>query len=152
MATGKPGTVPLADQAEVRENTRIITLERQHVEADQGGPIDDDPRDPVTGNVVSRAGVETSRREAGLHFDTPEGGPGRPHHGCGNRRRHVGSRRRFLRVEPRPPAHRRPPADQRIARRTRGAGPAVLPWPLDTQPVAADFDDARCNRFTAVSR
>ena len=27
MTTGKPGTVPLADQAEVRENTRIITLD-----------------------------------------------------------------------------------------------------------------------------
>jgi hypothetical protein len=69
ITTGKPRTVPLADQAEVRENTRIIKLDAstwRQVKAVRSTMI---VGDPVTGNVVSRAGVElpTGNRATSRH-------------------------------------------------------------------------------------
>ena len=133
MTTGKPGSVPLADQAEVRENTRIITLDAstwRQVKAVRSTMIFGDP---VTGNVVSRAGVE-------LRDGKPDYISTRLKVVAGGRitdveiaadtsARVVGSY--VWNLDPQFTAVL--PPDQRMRPcRARGAGPAGLPWPLDT--------------------
>lgn len=148
MTTGRPETVPLADQAEVRENTKIITLDTstwRQVKAVRSRMIFGDP---VTGNVVSRAGVEL-----------PDGKPGYI-----STRLKVVANGRITDVEisadtsPRvvgsyvwnldPQFTAVLPPEQRISRVALEALGRRYFHGLSThQPVAADFDDARCNRF-----
>jgi len=58
MIAGSPGTVPLADHAEVRENTRLVPIDATTWKAVKAIRSEMTFADPVTGNVVSRAGVE----------------------------------------------------------------------------------------------
>jgi len=148
MTTGRPETVPLADQAEVRENTKIITLDTstwRQVKAVRSTMIFGDP---VTSNVVSRAGVELA--------------DGKP--GYISTRLKVIANGRITDVEisadtsPRvvgayvwsldPQFTAMLPPEQRMTRVALEALGRRYFHALSThQPVAADFDDAACNRF-----
>ena len=107
MTTGKAATVPLADAAEVRENTKIVTLDAtawKQVKAIRSLMT---VADPLTGNVVSRAGVELSDGKPGYSLHAPEAVGRRPDHRCRDQRRHLARARRTLRVEPPDPKLRR---------------------------------------------
>jgi hypothetical protein len=65
MTAGKPGSVQLAEHAEVRENARVVPLDAtswRHVKAVRSVMTF---ADPVTGNVLSRAGVELADGKPG---------------------------------------------------------------------------------------
>ena len=65
VTTGKPGAVPLADNAEVRENTKLLPLAATSWKDVRAIRSVMTFSDPVAGNVVSRAGVELSEGKAG---------------------------------------------------------------------------------------
>lgn len=65
MTAGKPGSVTLTDHAEVRENARVISLAASTWTAVRTIRAVVIFADPVTGNVVSRAGVELADGKAG---------------------------------------------------------------------------------------
>jgi hypothetical protein len=58
MTAGESGSVPLAPDAEVRENTRLVSLGETAWKRVKAVRSTMTFADPVTGNVVSRAGVE----------------------------------------------------------------------------------------------
>jgi hypothetical protein len=58
MTTGKPGSVPLAEHAEIRENAKVVTLAETAWRQVRAVRSIMTFADPITGNVVSRAGVE----------------------------------------------------------------------------------------------
>lgn len=148
MTTGKPGTVPLGDQAEVRENTRIITLDAstwKQVKAVRSTMIFGDP---ATGNVVLRAGVELPDGKPGYISTRLKVVPGGRitdvEIAADTSARVVGSY--VWNLDPQFTAVL--PPDQRISRVALEALGRRYFHGLSThQPVAADFDDARCNRF-----
>jgi hypothetical protein len=148
MTTGKPGTVPLADQAEVRENTRTITLDAstwRQIKAVRSTMIFGDP---VTGNVVSRAGVELPDGKPGYISTRLKVVPGGRitdvEIAADTSARVVGSY--VWSLDPQFTAVL--PPDQRSSRVALEALGRRYFHGLSThQPVAADFDDARCNRF-----
>ncbi len=57
MRDGKPGSVPLAKHAEVRENSKVVTLRESAWRRVQSIKSKVTFADPVSGNVVTRAGV-----------------------------------------------------------------------------------------------
>lgn len=65
MATGAAGTVPLAESAEVRENARLVPLAGTVWKAVKAIRSVVTFADPMTGNVVSRAGVELASGKPG---------------------------------------------------------------------------------------
>jgi hypothetical protein len=65
MKSGKAGTVPLADAAEIRENTRIVAIGSTAWRKVKTVKSVITFADPLTGNVVSRAGVELPDGNAG---------------------------------------------------------------------------------------
>ena len=148
MTAGKPGTVPLADQAEVRENTRIITLDAstwRRVKAVRSTMIFGDP---VTGNVVSRVGVELPDGKPGYISTRLKVVPGGRitdvEIAADTSARVVGSY--VWNLDPQFTAVL--PPDQRLSRVALEALGRRYFHGLSThQPVAADFDDAKCNRF-----
>jgi hypothetical protein len=148
MTTGRPGTVPLADQAEVRENTKVITLGAstwKEVKAIRSTMIFGDP---VTGNVVSRAGVELPDGKPGYISTRLKVVPGGRitdvEIAADKSARVVGSY--VWNLDPQFTAVL--PPDQRSSRVALEALGRRYFHGLSThQPVAADFDDARCNRF-----
>jgi hypothetical protein len=148
MTTGNPGTVPLADQAEVRENTRVITLDAsswRQVKAVRSTMIF---ADPVTGNVVSRAGVELPDGKPGYISTRLKVVPGGRitdvEIAADTSARVVGSY--VWNLDPQFTAVL--PPDQRMSRVALEALGRRYFHGLSThQPVAADFDDAKCNRF-----
>jgi hypothetical protein len=147
MAAGQPGSVPLAPDAEVRENTKLVSLDEtawKHVRSVRSVVSF---ADPVTGNVVSRAGVELS--------------DGKP--GYLSTRLKVARARRITDVEISADTSTRVvgsyvwnldphleavlPADQRLSRVDLEALGRRYFHSLSTHhAVAADFD-AGCNRF-----
>ncbi len=65
MTSGKTAAVPLAQDAEIRENTKVVTLDStawKQVKAIRSSLV---VADALTGNVVSRAGVELADGKAG---------------------------------------------------------------------------------------
>ena len=58
MTAGRPGAVRLAEYAEVRENAKVVTLDATAWKSVKRVRSSMTFADPVTGNVVSRAGVE----------------------------------------------------------------------------------------------
>jgi hypothetical protein len=58
MTAGRPGSVPLAPDAEVRENTRLVALDQTAWKRVKAVRSSMTFADPVTGNAVSRSGVE----------------------------------------------------------------------------------------------
>lgn len=58
MTTGKPGAVPLAEQAEIRENAKVVGLAETAWRQVKAVRSIMTFTDSITGNVVSRAGVE----------------------------------------------------------------------------------------------
>lgn len=65
VTSGRMGSIPLAQDAEIRENTKVVALEAtawKQVEAVRSVMAF---ADPVTGNIVSRAGVELDDGKAG---------------------------------------------------------------------------------------
>ena len=148
MTTGKPAAVPLADQAEVRENTKIITLDAstwRQVKAVRSTMIFGDP---VTGNVVSRAGVEVADGKPG-YISTrlkvvPAGRITDVEIAADTSARVVASY--VWSLDPQLTAVL--PPDQRMSRVALEALGRRYFHALSThQPVAADFDDGNCNRF-----
>jgi len=148
MTTGKPGTLPVADQAEVRENTRIITLDAstwRQVKAVRSTMI---LGDPVTGNVVSRAGVELPDGKPGYISTRLKVVPGGRitdvEIAADTSARVVGSY--VWNLDPQFTAVL--PPDQRMSRVALEAlGRRYFQGLSTHQPVAEDFDDAKCNRF-----
>lgn len=65
MTGGKPGSVPLAEHAEVRENTRVVPLDATSWRQVKTIRSVMTFADPLTGNVVSRAGVELADGKPG---------------------------------------------------------------------------------------
>jgi hypothetical protein len=65
MTTGKPGAVPLAGLVEIRENTKVVPLDATTWRQVKTVRSVMTFADPITGNVVSRAGVELSNGKAG---------------------------------------------------------------------------------------
>ena len=65
MAAGKPGSVTLTEHAEVRENTKVISLAASTWTAVKAIRAVVTFADPLSGNVVSRAGVELADGKAG---------------------------------------------------------------------------------------
>ena len=148
MTTGKPGTVPLADQAEVRENTKVNTLDAstwRQVKAVRSTMIFGDP---VTGNVVSRAGVVLADGKPGYISTRLKVVPGGRitdvEIAADTSARVVGAYVWNL-----DPIYSTVlPAEQRMTRIALEALGRRYFHALSThQPVAADFDDANCNRF-----
>jgi hypothetical protein len=70
MAAGRRGYLPLTPDAEVRENTRPVPLDETTRKRARSVRSVMSFADPVTGNVVSRAGVELDGGKAGY---TPPG-------------------------------------------------------------------------------
>ena len=65
MTTGAPDAVPLADHAEVRENGKVVPLAETVWKSVRAIRSAMTFADPVTGNVVSRAGVELTDGKPG---------------------------------------------------------------------------------------
>jgi hypothetical protein len=65
MTTGKTASVPLGQEAEIRENANLVTLEATAWKQVKAIRSIMTFADPVTGNVVSRAGVELSDGKPG---------------------------------------------------------------------------------------
>ena len=65
MTTGKPGSVPLAEQAEIRENANLVPLAETTWREVKAVRSIMTFADPITGNVVSRAGVELAEGKPG---------------------------------------------------------------------------------------
>jgi hypothetical protein len=148
MTTGKPGAVPLAELAEIRENTKVVTLDAttwKQVKAIRSVMI---IADSISGNVLSRAGVEL-----------PDGKPGYI-----STRLKVVAGGRITDVEIAADTTSRVvssyvwnldqqltavlPPEQRMTRVALEALARRYFHGLSThEPVAADFDDAVCNRF-----
>lgn len=148
MTTGTPGTVPLADQAEVRENAKIVTLEATAWKQVKAVRSTMTLADPVTGNVVSRAGVELADGKPGYISTRLKVVPGGRitdvEIAADTSARVVASY--VWNLDPQLTAVL--PPDQRISRVALEALGRRYFHGLSThQPVAADFDDARCNRF-----
>src|SRR5512139_195146 len=148
MTTGKAATVPLADAAEVRENTKIVALAATAWKQVKAIRSIMTVADPLTGNVVSRAGVELADGKPG-YFST---------------RLKVVAGGRITDVEmsadtsPRvvgpyvwnldPKLTEVLPPEQRMTRVTLEALARRYFNGLSShQPDPADFDDAVCNRF-----
>jgi hypothetical protein len=148
MTAGKPGAVPLAELAEIRENTKVVTLDAttwKQVKAIRSVMI---IADSISGNVLSRAGIEL-----------PDGKPGyvstRLKVVTGGRitdveiaadttSRVVGSY--VWNLDPQLTAVL--PPEQRMTRVALEALARRYFHGLSThEPVAADFDDVVCNRF-----
>jgi hypothetical protein len=148
MTTGKPSSVPLAQDAEIRENTKVVTLDATAWRQVKTIRSILTVADPLTGNVVSRAGVELA--------------DGRP--GYMSTRLKLSPSGRIVDVEmsadtsPRvvgtyvwnldPKLTEVLPPEQRM---TRVALEALARRYFDGltshKPDPADFDDAVCNRF-----
>lgn len=58
MTTGKPSSVPLAQDAEIRENGKVVTLDATGWKQVKTIRSSFTVADPLTGNIVLRAGVE----------------------------------------------------------------------------------------------
>lgn len=65
MTTGATGTVPLVEHAEVRENANVIPLTATVWRSMKAIRSVVTFADPITGNVVSRAGVELTSGKPG---------------------------------------------------------------------------------------
>jgi hypothetical protein len=65
MTAGKPGAVPLAGLAEIRENTKVVSLDATTWKQVKAVRSIMTFADPTTGNVVSRAGVELADGKPG---------------------------------------------------------------------------------------
>ena len=148
MTTGKLGAVPLTELAEIRENTKVVGLDATtwtKVKAIRSVLI---IADPISGNVVSRAGVEL-----------PDGKPAYI-----STRLKVVAGRRIIDVEIAADTTSRVvasyvwnldpqlaavlPPEQRMTRVALEALARRYFHGLSThEPVAADFDDSVCNRF-----
>jgi hypothetical protein len=148
MMAGKSASIPLGQQAEVRENTKLVTLDATAWTQVKAVRSIMTFADPVTGNVVSRAGVELADGKAG-YIST---------------RLKVAANGRVTDIEMSADLSPRVvsayvwnldsqftaalPPDQRMTRVALEALGRRYFHALSThQPVAADFDDARCNRF-----
>jgi len=148
MTTGKTASVPLAQEAEIRENAKVVALDAtawRQVKAIRSVMTF---ADPVTGNVVSRAGVELADRKPGYISTRLKVVPGGRitdvEIAADTSARVVGSY--VWNLDPQLAAVL--PPDQRISRVALEALGRRYFHALSThQPVAADFDDANCNRF-----
>ena len=148
MTTGKTASVPLAQEAEIRENAKVVALDAtawRQVKAIRSVMTF---ADPVTGNVVSRAGVELADRKPGYISTRLKVVPGGRitdvEIAVDTSARVVGSY--VWNLDPQLAAVL--PPDQRISRVALEALGRRYFHALSThQPVAADFDDANCNRF-----
>ena len=65
MTTGKAGSVPIVEQAEIRENTKVVSLDATAWRQVKAVLSLLTFADPITGNVVSRAGVELADGKPG---------------------------------------------------------------------------------------
>jgi hypothetical protein len=147
MTHGKAGAVPLAAQAEVRENARVVSLDRTTWPQVKVVRSIMTFADPLSGNVVSRAGVELADAKPG-YLST---------------RLKVGSDGRITDVEISADASPRVvgpyvwnldplfssvlPPQQRLSRvELETLGRRYFHSLSTHQAVAADFDDS-CNRF-----
>jgi hypothetical protein len=65
MTVGKPGSLPLTQDAEIRENAKVVSLAESTWKSVMAIRAVVTFADPVTGNVVSRAGVELADGKAG---------------------------------------------------------------------------------------
>jgi hypothetical protein len=65
MTSGKPAAVPLAQDAEIRENTKVVTLDATAWRQVKAVRAIMTFADPMTANVVSRAGVELADGKPG---------------------------------------------------------------------------------------
>jgi hypothetical protein len=147
MTAGKPGAVPLAGLAEIRENTKVVSLDATTWKQVKAVRSIMTFADPTTGNVVSRAGVELA--------------DGKP--GYISTRLKVASGGRLTDVEISADTSTRVvsayvwnldpiyatvlPPEQRMTRVALEALARRYFHSLSThQAVASDFDD-RCNRF-----
>jgi hypothetical protein len=148
VGRGEWRTVPLAEGAEIRENTKLVTLDATAWKPVKAIRSIMTFADAVTGNVVSRAGVGLGDGKAG-YIST---------------RLKVAAGGRITDVEmssdvsPRvvsayvwnldPQFTAALPPEQRVTRVALEALARRYFHALSThQPVAADFDDANCNRF-----
>ena len=65
VTAGKSGSVPLTQHAEIRENTKVVSLAESTWRSVKAIRAVVTFADPITGNVVSRAGVELADGKAG---------------------------------------------------------------------------------------
>jgi hypothetical protein len=148
MTHGKAATVPLVAQAEVRENTRVVSLEQTTWAQVKAVRSILTFADPLSGNIVSRAGVELPDAKP-AYLST---------------RLKVGSDGRITDVEISADVSPRVvasyvwsldplfmsvlPPEQRLSRVELEALGRRYFHSLSThQAVAHDFDDGSCNRF-----
>lgn len=148
MMSGKAAEVPLAQDAEIRENTKVVTLDStawKQVKAIRSSFV---VADTVTGNVVSRVGVELADGKPGYISTRLKVVPGRRvtdvEMSADTSPRVVGGY--VWNLDPKLTAVL--PPDQRIPRVALEALARRYFGGLSShQPDPADFDDAVCNRF-----
>jgi hypothetical protein len=145
---GEWRAVPLADGAEVRENTTLVTLDATAWKQVKAVRSLMTFADPVTGNVVSRAGVELGDGKAGYistRLKVAAGGRVTDVEMSADTSPRVVSAY-VWNLDPQFTAVL--PPEQRMSRVALEALGRRYFHALSThQPVAADFDDANCNRF-----
>lgn len=148
MAGREWRAVPLADGAEIRENTQLATLDATAWKQVKGVRSVATFADPVTGNVVSRAGVELADGKAGYistRLRVVAGGRITDVELSSDVSPRVVSAY-VWNLDPRFAAVL--PPEQRMTRVALEALGRRYFHALSThQPVAADFDDASCNRY-----
>jgi hypothetical protein len=147
MTAGRTGSVPLAPDAEVRENTKPVTLDETAWKRVKAVRSVMSFADPVTGNVVSRAGVELADGKPGyISTRLKVVGGGRisdVEMSSDMSNRVVGSY--VWDLDPRFEAVL--PPEQRLSRvELEALGRRYFHGLSSHQAVAADFD-AGCNRF-----
>lgn len=148
MTAGRPGAVPLAERAEIRENTNVVALDATTWRQVKGIRSVTIIADPISGNVVSRAGVELPDGRPGYlstRLKVVDGGPITDVEiSADTSSRVVGTYVWNL-----DPQYREVlPPEQRMSRVELEALARRYFHALSThQPVAADFDDSICNRF-----
>ena len=148
MTAGKPGAVPLAELAEIRENTKVVPLDATTWKQVKAVRSVITFSDPVTGNVMSRAGVELADGKPGyISTRLKVAGGGRVTDvelSADTTARVVASY--VWNLDPQLTAVL--PPEQRMTRVALEALARRYFHGLSThEPVATDFDDAVCNRF-----
>jgi hypothetical protein len=147
MTAGQPGSVPLTPDAEVRENAKPVTLDETAWKRVKSVRSLMSFADPVTGNVVSRAGVEIDDGKPGYistRLKVVGGGRiGDVELSSDTSSRVVGSY--VWNLDPQFEAVL--PPEQRLSRvELEALGRRYFHSLSSHQAVAADFD-AACNRF-----
>ena len=82
VTCGKTDLIPLAEHAEVRENTEITTLAETAWNRVESIKSEVTFADSESGNVVSRAGVKLADGKPGYISTRLKVVAGRAHHGC----------------------------------------------------------------------